>query len=228
MCNEIALFAIANEASASESTAGIVTLATAVVGLVATVVKLLLKLNFERERTVSTGLAIGYYYNFIQPIFEQLKVNGELEVSIQKKDSDQEERRQIFKASDLDIEIIVPAELTKPGIEAAHNLAKGLRKGKILFKNDEQRQFTIKFLLGDENRLVIRDVATPLNAVREYIENLDAFKTNLSEGGGRTDKMNSKKFRDRQKKEIDNFVEMVKFYIQKDGHADKKYSFKSP
>jgi ribosomal protein S6 len=69
-------------------------------------------------------------------------------------------------------------------------------------------------------------VANPLNAVRQYIENLEEFKSVLTESGGIIDNTNSQGFRDRQKKEIDNFITAVRFFTKKEGYADKKIGFK--
>jgi hypothetical protein len=180
----------------------------------------------KAETFVSTGLAVGYYYNFIKPVFERLQATDEIRISINKKGADEEESQRSFKTDNVDIQIIIPAELTVPAINAARDYARMFRKGSILRKNGE-RDFAIQLSIEDSNdRLIIQDVANPLNAVRQYVESLEEFKSVFTDGGAIIDRTNSQKFRDRQRKEIDNFVNALKYFTKKEGYADKKISFK--
>jgi hypothetical protein len=199
--------------------------------LLAALLTALFKLFSERKAHaaaagsfVSTGLAVGYYYNFIRPVFERLTVAGEIKVSINQPGSDAEAARRTFKTDNVELQIIFPAELTEAAFRAAQDATKKFRKGSVLGKNGE-RDFAIQLTTAEaDTRLVIQDVASPLKAVRQYLQHLDEFKDALTENGGVADR--SPKFHERQTKEIENFIAIVKRFARQEGFGDKRISFK--
>jgi hypothetical protein len=175
--------------------------------------------------TVSTGVAIGYYYNFIKPVFEKLRVNDEIEISIDKEKPEDTELKRTFQSDNVEIQIILPSELTKGGIEAMRDQANKFRKGNVLRKNG-LRDFAIKFFTDDgNNRLIIVDVANPLNAVGQYLANLTEYKSIITAEGVIIDGQDTQEFRIRQRKEIDNFTEVIKYYARTESYGDRKLLF---
>jgi hypothetical protein len=212
---------------------------SACVTLIVTFVPLLLKYLSDRKKykkeiataedkvnlTVSTGVAIGYYYNFIKPIFEKLTVNDEIEISIDSEKPGDPEIKRTFKTDNVEIQIILPSELTKAGIEEMRDHAKRFLKGNVLRKNG-LRDFAIKFFTDDKNdRLIIVDVANPLNGVGQYLANLAEFKSIITTNGVIIDGEDTQEFRMRQRKEIDNFTEVIRFYAHTESFGDKKLLF---
>lgn len=175
--------------------------------------------------TVSTGVAIGYYYNFVKLVFEKLRVNDEIEISIDKENPEDVVVKRTFKSDNVEIQIILPSELTKSGIEMMRNHAKKFRKGNVLRK-DGLRDFSIKLFTDDGNdRLIIVDVANPLNAVGQYLANLADYKSIITPDGVILDGKDTQEFRNRQRKEIDNFTEVIKHYAREESYGDGKLLF---
>lgn len=185
------------------------------------------KVQAQVNLTVSTGVAIGYYYNFIKEVFLILGVNDEIAISVEKKDSknNEEDFKRSFKSDKVEIQIILPPELTGGGIAAMHSRAAIFRKGGIIRK-EGIRNFDIKLFIDNENdRLIIVDTATPLNGVRHYLENLDEYKNTITQEGSIQDRQDTQEFRIRQRREISNFEAVIKHYAQKESYGDKKLSF---
>jgi hypothetical protein len=179
----------------------------------------------KADSYVSTGLAVGYYYNFVKPVFEILEVT-EMTVDINRKGSNDVESTRRFESEHVDIEIIIPRELSKPAIRQAQDAAYTYRKGTILRKKDK-RNFTINFFIDEDNdRLTIVDVANPLNGVLEYLENLNEFKYIFTDSGERVNNSSSDKFRERQAKEIRNFQEAILDFTKNEGYAANKIKFR--
>lgn len=183
-----------------------------------------LRLKKKAKSYVSTGLAVGYYYNFVKPVFEILEVT-EIRLDINKKDSNESEGKRKFDSDLVEIEIIIPRELSAPAMQQAQKEAYSKRKGTILRKKDK-RNFTINFTMDNDGRLTIIDVPNPLNGVRQYIENLDEFKDVFTESGERINNTQTEKFRQRQKDEIKNFQDAILDFTRREGHASNKIKFK--
>lgn len=199
----------------------------AAVTLITTFLPLLinfLRLKKKAKSYVSTGLAVGYYYNFVKPVFEILEVT-EIRLDINKKDSNESEGKRKFDSDLVEIEIIIPRELSAPAMQQAQKEAYSKRKGTILRKKDK-RNFTINFTMDNDGRLTIIDVPNPLNGVRQYIENLDEFKDVFTESGERINNTQTEKFRQRQKDEIKNFQDAILDFTRREGHASNKIKFK--
>ena len=188
------------------------TLLTAFVSLLVQFFRERKKHREEKEEFLPTGMAVGYYYNFIKPILEELKVAGQLEVSISKKGSNDEEFRHAFPSGKVQIRILIPTELTEQKLDEADDFAAQFRKGNILRKGSK-RNFAIRLSIDDAENLVIQDVARPLNAVRKYIENLPSFKEDSQER------------RDRLKSETANFTKSIGTWVDKEGFPRSKISF---
>lgn len=183
-----------------------------------------LRLKKKAKSYVSTGLAVGYYYNFVKPVFEILEVT-EIRLDINKKDSNESEGKRKFDSDLVEIEIIIPRELSAPAMQQAQKEAYSKRKGTILRKKDK-RNFTINFTMDNDGRLTIIDVPNPLNGVRQYIENLSEFKDVFTESGERINNTQTEKFRQRQKDEIKNFQDAILDFTRREGHASNKIKFK--
>ena len=94
----------------------------------------------KAESYVSTGLAVGYYYNFVKPVFEILEVT-EMEVGINKKDSNEIESTRKFESDHVDVEIIIPRELSAPAINQLRTLHIVIAKRQFSQEMDK-RNFT--------------------------------------------------------------------------------------
>ena len=120
---------------------------------------------------VARGLAVGYYFNFIEPVCRLLQ---DVDITVQLEENG--ERKQVkFVKDDVRISIIYPAGLTGSQTDRCGDRIKGLGKGEIIL-GQQRRNFAITYaivLRNDKQTLQIRDVAKPTTALKNYIETFE-------------------------------------------------------
>ena len=166
---------------------------------------------FERKKkrdsdAVSIGLAVGYYYNFLEPISAVIE-QDDLVLYNSKDDS----KGQGFEAENVKVQIIVPLRLDVNAYKNCEDEFKKTSKGFIFLKRNK-RYYGINYgltQLGNNQELIIIDLARPLMAVKRYYEDILNFKTH-----DQTDK----KWLKTQITEITAFKESIR-RLQKRGYG---------
>jgi hypothetical protein len=123
---------------------------------------------------VGRGLAVGYYFNFIEPVCRLLQ-DVDITVLLQDTDEKGERKQAKFAKDDVRISVIYPAGLTGSQTDRCGDRLKGLSKGEIIL-GQQRRNFSITYaiLLRDgKPNLQICDVAKPTTALKNYLETFE-------------------------------------------------------
>lgn len=173
------------------------------------------QLQNEVNHIPSTGVAIGYYYNFVIRVFEKLK-EAKLLISISDGDDNKEnDPIKEFDREDIRFKIVIPKSLKVDSMEEAKHKARSFNKGNILgkvSKTEKERDFGINFMNDDSpDKIIILDFPTPLNAVREYLLRDPRFVSTIGADG----KLSSQEYDESdewkkvEKEEIENFKNTI-------------------
>jgi hypothetical protein len=173
-----------------------------------TFLTLWLKQKKENKLCVSSGLATGYYYNFIKGLFEEAKISVNLDTgSVQEFDT----------STQVTLEIIIPSKLDDATIKIAERFAaKGNKTG--IISRGTKRPFTI-FYNDNNNAIKIVDAANPINALSLYVDNLKEYKG--------SDTTTEDKLAKKQIAERDNFKKTIINLYSKKGYGNGKISFRN-
>lgn len=158
--------------------------------------------NFSRKAgQVSAGLAIGYYFNFIKPIADELE-RGQITLKI-----GSEEKKKSFKADNVKIKIILPLMLDGSVFERCRKELENSSKATLDLKS-QSRPYPVFFDIIKKTKkeeLVIVDYARPAAVVKFYYE--EVLKINTS--------ADNKKWFNAQEKEIETFKKIIHEMIGK-------------
>ena len=162
----------------------------------------------EKEPTLmSLGLAVGYYYNFLDVIGRQLSTGS---VTLNQGASDGSETN--FDLAATRIQIIVPERLDGSAFERCVAEFDRSLKGAV-YLNEQRRNYGINYLVVDlagSKQLTIIDLARPAMALKRYYE--DVVHIDTYSGG------NDAHWRELQKAELAAFAETLK-RLQERGYA---------
>lgn len=178
------------------------------------------KKNVELEKEVrhiaSTGVALGYYYNFAKDIFLILQL-ARLKVELYQKDGEEVEETREFKTEDVTLRVIMPRSLEQESIDEATQLMYSYPKADIV-RLDNRRNIGINYALYNNNKLVIMDFPKPLKAVRMHLLNEDEFKDIIKKGKFVSDDQifDTEEWKIAEKNEIENFKKSIIKLIGKD------------
>lgn len=158
--------------------------------------------NFSRNAgQVSAGLAIGYYFNFIKPIADELE-RGQITLKI-----GSEEKKKFFKADNVKIKIILPSMLDGSVFDRCRKELENSSKATLDLKS-QSRPYPVCFDIIKKTKkeeLVIVDYARPAAVVKFYYE--EVLKINTSS--------DNKKWFNAQKIEIEAFEKIIHEMIGK-------------
>lgn len=119
---------------------------------------------------ISIGLAVGYFYNFLEPLFKKIQVNGELEFYQAETDA----QPQKFDIDNIKIHIIIPMKLDFITFDNCEKEYKQYSKGFVDLKQNN-RYYGINYSinkLGKKDELVIVDYARPIKSIKPYYEDI--------------------------------------------------------
>ena len=164
--------------------------------------------SFKKQESgsMSVVLAVGYYYNFLDPVFGEI-ARGELELFASK--ADKAPRR--FAPENVSVQIIVPSRLQVDAFLRCEAEYDALHKGQIYLQSNK-RFFGINYELKElpaGDQLTIVDLAWPIMSVKRFYE--DFLKQDTSDDS-------NEKWRKRQLAEIAAFKETVRG-LQKRGYS---------
>jgi Prokaryotic STING domain len=133
---------------------------------------------FERKKDdkdlISVGLAVGYFYNFLDLISDVIKRD---EVKLRENPNDGEGRH--FDADTVELQVIVPGRLDVAAYDRCERDFKATKKS-LIFLPQQNRWYGINYNLierGDKPGLVIVDLARPLMSVKRFYEEILGYPT---------------------------------------------------
>lgn len=170
-------------------------------------VKTLFDLAKKQDKDlISIGLAVGYFYNFLDPVSSVIR-NDELELR-----SDQfSSGSKLFNAESVKVQILIPSRLDIHAFQSCEAEFKDYDKGEIYLKQNK-RFYGVNYsvqTMAKKETLIITDVARPLMAVKRYYEEILKIDTH--------DKVKSKWLKT-QASEIEAFKETLRL-LQERGYG---------
>jgi hypothetical protein len=130
----------------------------------------------QETDVISIGLAVGYYYNFLDPVSAVIERDDfSLYFS-----PDGGKTRQ-FNSEDIRVQIIVPGRLDVHAFQRCEDEFKGLNKG-FVYLSQNKRYYGINYALTElpsKTELTIIDLARPIMSAKRYYEDilkLDTYK----------------------------------------------------
>ncbi len=129
-----------------------------------------------KKSMVSVVLAVGYYYNFLDPVSGVIKSN---QFSLYSSQTDTDKRD--FKPKDINIKIIIPGRLDVKTFKKCEDELKSMshHKGHI-YVDQNKRKYGINYSLsGSQGNeiLSIIDLARPIMSVKRFYEEILKLET---------------------------------------------------
>ena len=116
--------------------------------------------KLDEVTTITKGLAVGYFYNFLQDI------NAILENDIKVLFEDQ--TQETFSRDQVEIQLLIPKRLNAASIRRTIDAIKEEKQGDIIRRG---RNFKINYALENEGtKLIIKDLIKPYFSIKEYME----------------------------------------------------------
>lgn len=128
----------------------------------------------EELEPVSIGLAVAYYYNFLDPVASVIRRD---EFSLFSSTNGGEPSR--FRSEDVRIQIIMPQRLDVYSFQKCENELKELQKG-FIYLDQGRRYYGINYALTDlpsRTEIMIVDLARSLVTVKRYYEDIVGLRT---------------------------------------------------
>jgi Prokaryotic STING domain len=127
------------------------------------------KYNKKDRGTISVGLAVGYYYNFLDPVSGVIE-RDEFELF----DSPDSPASRKFLSPDIRVEIILPSRLSVEAFQRCEQEFSETHKG-FVFLRQQNRYYGINYILVERpsgTSLTIIDLARPLMSTKRYYEDI--------------------------------------------------------
>lgn len=134
-----------------------------------TVEKLFEGFNQKDSGSISVGLAVGYYYNFLDPVSGEID-RDELELYSSPTDTSPKK----YKAQDVRVQIIIPSRLDVQAFQRCEEEFKATHKG-FIFLRQNKRYYGINYALTElptKSELTIIDLARPIMSAKRYYEDI--------------------------------------------------------
>ena len=129
----------------------------------------------KKEDLVSVGLAVGYFYNFLEPLNNVLTNEAfKLYKPVGNNSLTQDSPYTSYKIDDVNVEVIIPKRLDVEAILACENEFKNSNKG-FFYLPQNNRFYGINYLASSANnkeRLIILDFARPSLAAKQFYEQI--------------------------------------------------------
>jgi len=123
---------------------------------------------------ISVGLAVGYFYNFLDLISDVIKRD---EVTLRDKPDEKDGRH--FDADAVELQVILPARLDVAAYDRCERDFKATKKS-LIFLRQQNRWYGINYNLverGNTPGIVIMDLARPLMSVKRFYEEILGYPT---------------------------------------------------
>jgi hypothetical protein len=115
--------------------------------------------KLDKIKTISEGLAVGYFYNFLHDI--RALVNDEIKVQF-------EDRQQTFLPDQVEIQLVIPKRLSNASIKHAGD---SISRKQADIISTVGRNLKINYAFEDEGaKLIIKDLVKPCSAMKEYMQ----------------------------------------------------------
>jgi hypothetical protein len=131
--------------------------------------KLFDKFNQKDSGSISVGLAVGYYYNFLDPVSGVIE-RDELELYSSPTDPSPKK----FKSQDVRVQIIVPSRLEVQAFQRCVDEFEATQKG-FIFLRQNKRYYGVNYTLTElpnKTELTIVDLARPIMSAKRYYEDI--------------------------------------------------------
>lgn len=119
--------------------------------------------------TISIGLAVGYYYNFLDPVSGVIERD---ELEIYSSPTDSAPRK--FEADYVKVDIIIPSRLDVHVFKRCETEFKDTQKG-FIFLRENKRYYGVNYELKQSTgpgQLTIVDLARPIMSAKRYYEDI--------------------------------------------------------
>lgn len=201
----------------------------AIAGVISAIIAILQFVRIKRKNSslqkqvdliASTGVALGYYYNFIVSIFSKLR-ETKLRIEVYENDAEIPTKIEEFDIENVELNIILPNDLQIESMNYAIRKMRSYKKGNIISKGSE-RNFGINFMYLSNDKIAILDFPKPLNAVREHMIADPRFANLLENNGkfGNKGVFNSDEWKKQEQIELENFVATIKILMDR-GRLDE-------
>lgn len=135
----------------------------------------------KEQDLVSVGLAVGYFYNFLDPVSSVIQ---DEDFSLYQPEESHapvsmESPRTSFESDNINMQVIIPKRLDVEAFKSCEDEFKPYSKGFIYLKK-QKRFYGINYYvaqLGKTQRLTIVDLARPAMAIKRYYEEILGMKT---------------------------------------------------
>ena len=177
------------------------------------------------EHMASTGVAIGYYFNFIEMVYKVMEESSTIKLEVYDGNKGISETRE-FESDKVRMEVIVPRALEGAAFVAAGKERDAHKKGDIV-RVGTKRNFGINYTVQDNDTLVVVDMPGPLSAVEKFLKQLPDFNDTIDpETNKYIIKSDSEAYRKRQLDEIENFIHTITKLIGDNRYAINKVTFR--
>ena len=131
--------------------------------------------NKKEQDLVSIGLAVGYFYNFLDPINKILETNVlDLYMPGDQKKASLQNPKKSFDLDNVYVEIIIPKRLDPEARRACNDEFKRYDKG-FFYMQEHKRFYGVNYFtasIGGTERLTIVDIARPAFAAQRFYEDV--------------------------------------------------------
>jgi len=131
-------------------------------------------INKQDNDLISIGLAVGYYYNFLDTISGVID-RGEFEIF----ETNAGGESQRFQPDEVRVQIIVPSRLDVHAFQRCEHEFNSLNKG-FVYLNQNKRYYGINYsvaVLPTRKELTIVDLARPIMSAKRYYEDIVRLET---------------------------------------------------
>jgi hypothetical protein len=138
-------------------------------------------LNKQDNDVIAVGLAVGYYYNFLDPVSDAIDRDAFELFSAAQGDNKtgQFSSMGTFQSADVRVQIIIPGRLDVSSFQRCEEEFKSLQKGFLLLPKNK-RYYGINYSttsLASRTELMIVDLARPIMSAKRYYEDIVRMDT---------------------------------------------------
>jgi Prokaryotic STING domain len=152
---------------------------TSAITLGVDVVKKFFEGKKDDKDLISVGLAVGYFYNFLDVISGAID-NTRIITLYEAKDGKPGDKCQQYDSETVEVQLILPRRLDVGVYQRCEEDFKRTTKGIILLEK-QKRWYGINYNTvkqGEKDGIVIKDLARPLMAVKHFYEKILGYRTN--------------------------------------------------
>jgi hypothetical protein len=135
----------------------------------------------KEQDLVSIGLAVGYFYNFLDPVNSVIQDDDFTLFQPAENDAplSLESPKTKFDSENVNMQVIIPKRLDVEAFKACEDEFRPYSKGFIYLKRNKRFYGVNYFLaqIGKNQRLTIVDLARPAMAIKRYYEEILGMKT---------------------------------------------------